>query len=433
MPPAPSFDSRAALEAHQLARLRELVAVVVPGNRFYSAKFHAAGVAGFDSLEQFAERLPFTTRQELNDDQLAHPPFGSNLTYALDRYTRISTTSGTSRVPIRWLDTPESWSWMIGNWLRVYEAAGVTAADRVFVAFSFGPFLGFWVAFEAGVELGCLCIPGGGLRSAARLAAMIDTGATVLCCTPTYALRLAEVAAEENIDLAASRVRTLIVGGEPGGGIPATRARIEKLWGGVRLVDHHGMTEIGPVSYECPKRRGVLHVIESSYFAEVIDAQSLKPVPPGTTGELVLTNLGRLGSPLLRYRTGDIVRPDAAGRCQCGSFDLAHPGGILGRTDDMVVIRGVKVYPSAVEDIVRGCDGVAEYRVEVFSNGALRELSLLVEPTPEQDPAELVRKVRSALDAALGLRVDVSSVAPGELPRFELKAQRWIRTAKTAP
>lgn len=425
MTPVPAFDSRAALEAHQLARLQELLTAVSPANPFYAAKLGAARVL---DLQEFADRVPFTTRQELAGDQLAHPPFGSNLTYPLHRYTRFSQTSGTTRKPMVWLDTPESWAWMRDNWLRVFDAAGVTPADRLFVAFSFGPFLGFWLAFEAGVARGCLCLPGGGMRSAARLAAMIDAGVTVLCCTPTYALRLAEVAAQENIDLAAAKVRTLIVAGEPGGSIPGTRARIETLWNGARVVDHHGMTEIGPVSYECPRRQGVLHVIETSYIAEVIDTGALRPVPPGETGELVLTNLGRLGSPLLRYRTGDIVRRGAPERCACGTLDLALPGGILGRNDDMVAVRGVNVYPSAIENILRGIDGLAEYRVEIFSRGALSELKLLVEPVPDHvDPAALVHRVESELTKAMGLRAIVASVPPGELPRFELKARRWVR------
>ena len=418
-------NTRQAIEAHQLAKLRELIAAIRRDNRFYSAKL--GDVTGIGSLDEFSTRVPFTTRQELNDDQGAHPPFGSNLTYDLHRYTRFSQTSGTTGKPMRWLDTTESWRWMIGNWLQVYESAGITADDRVFFAFSFGPFLGFWIAFEAALEHGCLCLPGGGLRSAARLTAMIDIGATVLCCTPTYAIRLAEVAADEKIDLTQSRIRILIAAGEPGASIPGTRAHMEKLWNGARVVDHHGMTEIGPVSYECPKRKGVLHVIESSYVAEVLDSQSLKPVPAGGTGELVLTNLGRLGSPLLRYRTGDIVQRDAEGLCECGSPELALPGGILGRTDDMVVIRGVNVYPAAIEDIVRGCDGVAEYRVEVLTSGALRELRILIEPsTNHRDPQELVHRVQTALSTAMGLRVNVSSVAPGSLPRFELKAKRWV-------
>jgi phenylacetate-CoA ligase len=344
------------------------------------------------------------------------------------RYSRYSQTSATTGSPLRWLDTPESWAWMTGNWVRVFEAAGVTAEDRVFFAFSFGPFLGFWVAFDAAERMGCLCIPGGGLRSAARVGAILDSGATLLCCTPTYAIRMAEVAAEEEISLTTSRVRVIVAAGEPGASIPATRAHIEALWKGARVVDHHGMTETGPVSYECPARPGVLHVIESSYIAEIVDAETGTEIARGGTGELVLTNLGRTGSPLLRYRTGDVVRTSPEARCVCGSDEMALEGGILGRTDDMVVVRGVNVYPSAVEDVLRGC-GVAEYRVTVGSHGALAELKIEVEPPAGCEPDGLAHVVEAALRNAFALRVAIQTVPAGALPRFEMKARRWVRAS----
>src|SRR5206468_2470798 len=250
-------------------------------------------------------------------------------------------------------------------WMEIFRAAGVRTGDRVFFAFSFGPFIGFWLAFESAARLGCLCLPGGGLSSAARLRVMMDNGATVLCCTPTYALRLGEAAREEKLDLSASRVKTIIVAGEPGGSILATRARIESLWAGAQVFDHHGMTEVGPVTYECPARAGVLHVIESAYLAEILDPGTGAPVQPGDSGELVLTNFGRAGSPLLRYRTGDVVRACPDTICECGRSELALEGGILGRIDDMVVVRGVNVYPSAVEEILRAHGGVAEYLAQV--------------------------------------------------------------------
>jgi phenylacetate-CoA ligase len=316
---------------------------------------------------------------------------------------------------------------MIGNWGRVYQAAGVGDRDRIFFAFSFGPFLGFWVGFEAATRVGCLAIPGGGMRSAARLRTIVETSATVLCCTPTYAIRLAEVAAEENIDLGVSSVRTLIVAGEPGGSVPATRRHISKLWRGARVVDHHGMTEIGPVSYGCPKRLGVLHVIEESYMAEVIDPLTGQPVPRGVTGELVLTNLGRLGSPLLRYRTSDMVQAAPEDRCECGTRDLALNGGILGRTDDMLVVRGVNVYPSAVENILRGFEAVGEYRVEIQNHRTLPELSIQVEATPAHaNDSTLTHRLEAALTNAFALRIPVSLVPQGSLPRFEMKARRWV-------
>jgi phenylacetate-CoA ligase len=424
---ASGWPDRAGIEAHQLAKLRTLLAALVPHNPFCSAKLGALG-PDLRSLDQFFERVPFTLKRELIEDQRAHPPLGSNLTYPPERYTRFSQTSATSGKPMRWLDTPESWDWMLGNWAHVFRAARVTSPDRIFFAFSFGPFLGFWTAFEAAARMGSLAIPGGGMRSSARLNTIVDTGATVLCCTPTYAIRLAEVAREENVDLAAAKVRRIIVAGEPGGSIAGTRTHIEKLWHGARVVDHHGMTETGPVSYGCPKRPGILHVIESAYIAEVIDPASGRSVPPGATGELVLTNLGRVGSPVLRFRTGDMVRLAADGLCECGSYDLALEGGILGRTDDMVVVRGVNVYPSAVEDIVRACGGVAEYRVEIRTSRALPELNIQVEPSLDHgEAAGLAHRLEAALNNAFALRIPVTVADHGALPRFEMKAQRWVR------
>ncbi len=310
---------------------------------------------------------------------------------------------------------------MAGNWARVYQAAGVGRGDRIFFAFSFGPFLGFWVGFEAAARVGAMAIPGGGMRTAARLRTIVETSATVLCCTPTYAIRMGEVAAEEGIELSAAKVRTVIVAGEPGGSVPATRARISELWQGARVVDHHGMTEIGPVSYGCPKRPGVLHVIEDSYIAEIIDPLTGKPAPTGVTGELVLTNLGRLGSPLIRYRTNDMVQA-AEGRCECGSHDLALIGGILSRTDDMLVVRGVNIYPGAVENIVRSFAAITEYCVEVENHRTLPELSIRI----EGGDATLPHRLEAALTNAFALRIPVSLVPPGSLPRFEMKSRRWV-------
>ncbi len=406
------------MDADQLKDLRRLLGALRT-NSFYRDRV-PSDVA---SLDEFFERVPFTFKRELIDDQIAHPPFGSNLTFPIELYTRFSQTNGTTGKPLRWLDTAESWSWMAGNWARVFEAAGVRAGDRIFFAFSFGPFLGFWVAFDAAARMGCLAIPGGGMRSDARLHAILDNRATVLCCTPTYAIRLGEAAVEDGIDLKGSAVRTIIVAGEPGGSIRSTQARIEGLWPGARVVDHHGMTEVGPVSYGCPRRERVLHVIESSYIAEVIDPLIGRA---SHHGELVLTNLGRVGSPLIRYRTGDIVERSKQERCECGSFDLALEGGILARTDDMVVVRGVNLYPSAIEEVLRGCEGVAEYRVEIRTDRALSELTVQVEASIDGD-AGLAHRLESALRNAFALRIPVVAVNRGTLPRFEMKAQRWVR------
>lgn len=415
----------------QLIQLRGLLAAL-RANPFYSAKHAGTGLLdGVASLAEFSARCPFTTKAELVADQLAHPPYGTNLTFPLERYTRCHQTSGSTGSPLRWLDTPESWTWMLDNWETVHRQAGTTAADRIFFAFSFGPFLGFWTAFESAQRLGCLVFAGGGMTSVARLRAILDLRATILCCTPTYAIHLAEVAAKEGLGLRQSCVKTLSVAGEPGGSIPATRARLAELWPGARVYDHHGMTEVGPVSYECPARPGVLHVIERAFIAEVVDPATGQPVAAGRRGELILTNLGRTGSPLLRYRTGDLVKQSAVSgqrsACPCGSTDLALEGGILGRVDDMVVVRGVNVYPSAVEEIIRRVGGVAEYQVRVSQRQALVELTVTVEPAAGGSDPGLVSRLAAAFEASLALRVPVVLAATGSLPRFESKARRWTR------
>ena len=410
--------SRAALEAGQFRRLRRLLRAILPGNLFYANKLRRVStrLRRARTLRELLDLIPFTTKKELSADQAARPPFSTNLTYPLDRYVRFSRTSGTTGRAIRWLDTKASWGWMVDNWMEVFRAAGVGPRDRVVFAFSFGPFIGFWLAFDAAEKLRCLCIPAGGLTSAARLRLILDHEATVLCCTPTYALRLTEVAREEKITLRASRIRRIIVAGEPGGSVPAVRARIERAWKGARVFDHHGMTEVGPVTYERP---GGLAVMEHAYVAEILDRKSGREVDEGQTGELVLTPLGREGSPLLRYRTGDLVRKRII------KSRLVLEGGILGRTDDMVIVRGVNLHPSAVDDVVRRFSGVAEYQVRVRRKRASAEVSIRVEPTAGKQTG-LARRLESALRTAFSLRIPVSTVRPGSLPRYEMKARRWV-------
>lgn len=412
---------RSELARLQQQRLSELLTEIIPQNDFYTEKFMQANVDSFDSLDDL-KKLPFTTKTELLDDQAAHPPYGTNLTYPLAEYCRYHQTSGTTGQPLRWLDTYESWRWVLHCWRQVYDITGVTTKDRLFFPFSFGPFLGFWSAFEAGCEMGCLCLPGGGMSTAARLRFLLDNEATVICCTPTYALHLAEVAAQHNIDLAKSAVRALIVAGEPGGSIPATRRRIEQAWG-ARLFDHSGLTEVGPVTIECIEAPGGLHVLEGDYFVEIIDPQTGNDVQAGEIGELVVTNLGRWASPLIRYRTGDLVRADTE-PCPCGRTFLRLDGGILGRSDELIHVRGNNVYPTALEAILRQFAEIAEYLIEVDGTRELTELYIQIEPETEEDGKGLAERVALTIRDQLLFRANVVTVTPGSLPRYELKARR---------
>ncbi len=197
-------------------------------------KFAEAGLSPSRlSFPRDLSALPFTLKSELIAAQVQSPPHGDLITYPFDQYVRMHQTSGTSGRPLRWFDTSESWSMQLDCWQDFYGMAGIGPADRFFFAFSFGPFLGFWSAFEAGIRRGCRCLPGGGMSSTARIRFLLDNEVTVVFCTPTYALRLLEVAGTEGIDLAGSPVRAIVVAGEPGGSIPATRQRIEAGWGRV--------------------------------------------------------------------------------------------------------------------------------------------------------------------------------------------------------
>ncbi len=248
------------------------------------------------------------------------------------------------------------------------------------------------------------------MSSQLRLA-MIDTvKPTVVCWTPTYALRLAEVAAEEGWPgpggsgsgergaraLADSSVRVVIVAGEPGGSIAATRERIEQSWG-ARVIDHHGLTEVGPISFECWENPGFLHLNEAEYLCEVIDPATGEAVADGQMGELVVTNLRRTASPVIRYRTADIVVRRSE-RCRCGRTFARLEGGILARADDMVNVRGVNVFPAAIESVVRRFAEIREFRSTVTHQNAMRALSLEIELLPAS--AERASAERSAQTAA---------------------------------
>jgi phenylacetate-CoA ligase len=406
-----------AIVAHQLAQLQAGLDHVLASNRFYHNKLAGLDPQSIVTLDAL-RALPFTLKSELVSDQAAHPPYGTNLTYPLRNYLRLHQTSGTTGQPLKILDTPESWDWWADCWNLIYQAAGVTDEDIIFLAFSFGPFIGFWSAYEGARRVGALIVPGGGQTSVQRLQTIISTGATVLVCTPTYALHLAEVAQAEGIDIAASAIRVTIHAGEPGASIPSTRQRIETAWG-ARAYDHIGMTEMGAYAFTCLHQDAV-HVNEAEFIAEILDPATDQPVAEGERGELVLTNLGRWGMPVIRYRTGDIVQHGPR-QCPCGRTYLTLPGGVLGRKDDMLIVRGVNVYPSNIEQVLRGFPEVEEFRITVTKVDALDEIALEIEC-----PDDIAQRVEMALRQSLSLRVPVRAVQPGTLPRFELKARRIV-------
>jgi phenylacetate-CoA ligase len=425
-----TFQQRRQLEAldgaekaqRQLGRLNRLLKSILPANQFYAEKLqilsaeklHATTgpLASLDELSAF----PFTFKDELVSARHSGNLAG-NLTFPLDHYTRFHQTSGTHGRPLTVLDTADDWAWWIDCWQFVLDAAGVEAGDCVFMAFSFGPFVGFWSAFDAACARGCLVVPGGGMGTLARLELLRATKAKAMFCTPTYALHLAEVAANNQIDVAALSVRRLILAGEPGGSIPAVRSRIEEVWN-ARVLDHGGATEVGPWGYGDSDGQG-MYVNENDFIAEFLSVETGSAAEDGELAELVLTNLGRVGSPIIRYRTGDLVRP--TWRRGGDNRFVFLEGGILSRVDDMLVIRGVNVFPGSIDQILRSFPEVVEYRLTARKVAEMDQLFVEI----EDRLAEPLR-VATELRLRLGLKVDVRTVPLGSLPRVEGKSKRFI-------
>jgi phenylacetate-CoA ligase len=265
-------------------------------------------------------------------------------------------------------------------------------------------------------------IPGGGRDSQQRLDMMRDAGATVLCCTPSYALRMAEIAREIGFDLRSIPLKATVHAGEPGASVPATKQRIQEAWA-AKCFDHAGASEVGAHSFECLVQPGGTHLIESEYIAEVLNPLTGEAVSPGERGELVVTNLGRWGFPVIRYCTGDLVQVNLE-RCQCGRTSLRFEGGVLGRADDMVTVRGVNVFPGGVESIIRNFTEVDEFRITVNKVKQMDEMDIEVELSVGTDP-ELIHAIAIKLDSMLAFRPRVRQVAHNALPRFEMKAKRF--------
>ncbi len=418
----PKGDTMRRWESKRWQDFQSNLGHIYQNNNFQRNRFpDLANWGAWRGFEDFSQACPFTTKIELEKDRLLNPPHGTNFTYSTDQYLRFSRTSGTSGVSMAWLDTREDWKWMLGNWDLILQMAGVIPGSNCFFTFSFGPFLGFWTAYEAALHKGCLCIPGGGLSSESRLNTILRNQVEYLFCTPTYALRLLETAKQNEISLQENRLKKIIVAGECGGSNQATRKILDHAWDkDAVLFDHYGMTEVGPVAYEIPGGHGGLRILQDSYYAEVVHCESLLPVEDGELGELILTPLGRTGAPVLRYRTGDLVRANRdIDDFGLPTFDLV--GGILGRTDDMVIIRGVNLYPSAIDSIVRKVPGISEYQVLISSSRGMKEARIRAECEKSVGLA-----LENAIHDAFSLRIPVECVAPEALPRVEMKAKRWI-------
>jgi len=428
--------SRDTLRKIQTNKLRSLVKHAWDSSPFYRRKFEEANVCPdqIQSLEDIA-KLPFVDKEDLRKNQEVYPPWGDALTLPLEDCQRIHLTSGTTGKPLRILDTAEDWAKFCHIYARNLYAYGIRKTDMAMPAFSFGPWIGFWAGYYACQEIGCLLFASGGMKTEQRIDALLTYPITVLGCTPSYALHMADVAGKQNIHFARqAKIRIAWHTGEPGAVIPGVKEKIEEAYG-CKCFDFLGSTEIGPWGFNCEFQSGITHVNEDWAYPEVLDLETDQPVGPGGTGELVLSNLERKANPFLRYRSKDIVRV-ADRKCPCGRTLFALEGSVLSRLDDMKKIRGVIVYPSKIEELVRGFKEVEEFQILFKRIEGLDEIFVRIEPVPAMSPSSnpaLKEKASKELHLELGIRVSVELVGQGVLPRWDHKAKRVIDERKDIP
>jgi phenylacetate-CoA ligase len=416
------FLDRVRLRANQWKKLRPLLLNLTTCKGFYSDLFSQRKIryTTIQRLDDFYQHIPFTTKSQILQDQVDHPPFGSNFTKLPNLYTRFHQTSGTSSgKPLICLDTNENWENMRKNWQKIFSAMTLKkGVDRLFYASSFGPYLGFWSSFDSAGD-SFLSIPSGGFTSLQRLQLMAQTQATVLCCTPSYALKLGLLigSAPEYPSLSSLAINKILLAGEPGGCIPAIRNQLQSLWQ-AHVFDHHGMTELGPVSYQTPEITGDLLLLEDSFIVEIIHPATGIEVNEHQQGELVLTTLDRNGSPLLRYRTGDLVQK----KYTQGHLTLA--GGILGRIDEMKIIQGVNLYPSNLQNFLLQHSEIEEFEIEEIQKPTHTQLQICLELKPST-PKNFATQLEETLKLKYNLTIPVIITLPNSLPRHQHKANHW--------
>ena len=422
---------RDRLKALQLERFRERMKYLYDNSPMYKRKYDEEGIKPEDirTLNDI-QHVPFTIKEELRESQAQNPPWGDFMCVPPEEGVRVFQTTGTTGIPVKVLLNKKDWTVHFFNqFMHFMYGYGMRTSDILFVPFGYGLYIAWW-GFQAAVEqAGVMIVPGGAQSSQDRVRNIFEWGATVVCGTPTYLLHLGETGKKIGMPLADSKVKIVVAAGEPGANVPATKAAIQELWG-AKCYDDIGSSEISNFGFECIAQKGT-HVIESMFYAECLDPETLKPVAPGEVGELVLSNLCTESMPLLRYRIKDLVRFDLE-RCECGRTFLRLAGGILGRSDDMFQFAGVNIFPSAIENLIRQVpEFSSEYQIVVPKMGSGKRIRIFVEPaSPEiskEGMAQAVKRFIETFRYRITVTPDVEIAEIGELPRFELKAKRLIR------
>ena len=427
-----SWD-REALESFQLEALKKQLCIIAKGSQYYSRQFDRLGFKPehFKSLSELS-RLPFTRKSDYVATITPQEPFGHFMCAEQRSVRRMHFSSGTTSTP-----TPQFWTEAdLDRWASLYarnaRAQGVQPSDIFQCMFTYTWFVGGLGATAGYQKAGALCIPSGSMDTERQIDTIFRYGSTILCGTPSFILHLAEEMLKRGLNPATTTVRNIMVGGEPGASIRATRERIEKIWA-AQCFDFYGCLEFQPIAGECSAQDG-LHLAEDFAYAEVVDVDTGEAVQDGTPGVLVLTHLDKQAGPLVRWWTGDIVVRNRT-RCRCGRTHARLMGGVLSRADDMLIIRGVNVFPSALEDLVRNTpDLTDEYRIilddSVYdAEGFLKGIRLCVES--DARPTEVAMQLAQTIRQKLNIHAVIDVVPSGSLERSTHKAKRLIRNRMT--
>jgi phenylacetate-CoA ligase len=422
---------REKLEEFQLHRFKDRMKYVYEHSPMYRRKYEQAGIKPHD-IRTLADiqYVPFTLKEELLESQAAAPPWGDFICIPPEEGVRVFQTSGTTGIPLRAILNQTDWSVnYYEQFMHFMYGYGIKKSDILFVPFNYGLYIAWWGFSSALQQEGVMIVPGGGQSSEARIKNIFDWEATVVCGTPTYMLYLGELAAKMGTPLTESKVRVLVVAGEPGAQVPSTKKTLADLWG-AKVYDDIGSTEATNWGYECVAQKGT-HLIESMFYAECLDMDSLKPVPDGEIGELVLSNLTCESMPLIRYRIKDLVRFNKQ-TCECGRTFLRLDGGVLGRSDDMFQFAGVNIFPSAIENMIREVEEFSsEFELIVPPKGSGKHLRIRVEPVTQDISSDkmqdAIKKFINTMKFCITVTPQVEIASIGELTRFEGKAKRVKR------
>jgi phenylacetate-CoA ligase len=414
----------------QFSKFKRIFRWAYDHSKFHRSLYQKAGIAP-DDVRSFHDihLIPTVEKSMMRDIQRKDPfPYGDALCVPLEDVVEFRQTSGTTGQPVYQPDTWVDWEWWSECWSFILWAQGYRPADRVFIPFGYNIFVAFWAGHYAAEKIGCEVVPGGVLDTKARILKIQELRSTAMMATPTYVLGMADTAKNKmGIDPSTLTIRKITCAGEPGASIPTTKRKMEEAWN-AKVYDHAGATEIGAWSFECQAQPGGLHVNEALFLVEIVDMETGAPIhEPGRQGKMVITALDRQAQPCIRFDSKDVIEwsPEP---CPCGRTFRLIKGGVIGRADDITKVKGVLLSPSAIEEVVRGTEGLSdEYEVVVDRVGDVDDILLKVELMPggqgDRPRIEAELKDQLRLKTNLGYRLEFYDY--GTLPRYEVKAKRF--------